>query len=203
MDLDVNGSMSNLSEKLRKATSGKTNKKWKTRPEILLHPNIPKMMHQVCPRDILGRKWWNQTRKEAYASTDFHCIACGVHKSLAKSRQWLEGHELYETDYAKGRHKYIETVPLCNYCHMYIHSGRMKMLLECGKLSQHKYIAIIQHGDAVLAKAGLCRLEPYDGKIAEWGKWRLVLNRKLYPPKFKTYEQWLAAMSKSNSRDDE
>jgi hypothetical protein len=26
--------------------------------------------------------------------------------------------------------------------------------------------------------------------MADWGDWRLVLDGKLYPPKFKTVEEW-------------
>ncbi len=99
--------------------------------------------------------------------------------------------------------RYVETVPLCHYCHNYIHDGRMRDLLEKGLLHQSKYVAIIQHGDRVLQDAGLKRLA-YDeraqqimlleleGKIAPWSKWRLVIGRKVYPPKFKTLEEWQA-----------
>lgn len=189
-----------LSKRLQEQRAGQPERTWKLRPEVLLSPNIPKPMHCVCPRDILGRNWWNKTRKEAYKSTEYHCIACGVHKSAAKSRQWLEGHELYETDYAKGRHKYIETVPLCHFCHNGIHTGRLRMLLDSGKIHQAKYVAILQHKDRILSQAKLIMPLPYDGPIAEWSKWRLILNGKLYPPKFKSYEEWEQAMKSFNNQ---
>lgn len=196
-----------LSDKLRKAITEAPKRIWTLRPEVLLCQNTPKPMHGVVPREILGSKWWNQTRQAAYKSTDFHCIACGVHKSCAKNRQWLEGHELYEVDYAKGRQVYIETIPLCHFCHNYIHDGRLQMLLQSGKLHQAKFVAIIQHGDDVLARVGLVRPNHVEreviilnqcGTIAEWSNWRLVLNNKLYPPKYKTYDEWETAMTKFN-----
>lgn len=176
---------------------------WKLRPEVLLSPNIPKPMHGLAPRVILGTPWWDKTRKAAYASTNQRCIACGVHRNNAASRQWLEGHELYDTNYEQGRLTYIETVPLCHYCHNYIHDGRLWYLLQKGEVHQYKYAAIIQHGDKVLAEAGLRSKESHEererrfaildreGKIAPWSAWRLVLFGKEYPPLHATYADWV------------
>jgi hypothetical protein len=168
---------------------------WSLRPAVLCHPNIPKPMHGLAPRNILGVNWWNKTRKQAYKSTDYHCIACGVHRDKAKNRQWLEGHELYDISYVTGRMKYIETIPLCHYCHSYIHSGRLQMLLRDGKIHQHKYVAIITHGDSVLAMNNIVKPEPYMGLCAVWQDWRLVLDGKEYPPIYKSYNDWLKAWS--------
>lgn len=147
-------------------------------------------MHGLAPRIVLGAKWWNQTRQAAYRSTLWHCVACGVPNRIARFRQWLEGHELYEVDYPAGRLYYVETVPLCHCCHNYVHDGRLCSLLKKDQVSCQKYVAIIQHGDAVLAQAGLSKPEPYHGPFAEWSSWRLVLLGKKYPPIYKTYEEW-------------
>lgn len=163
---------------------------WTPRPEILLLPNIPKPLHGLAPRVILGDKWWNETRHAAYKSTDYHCIACGVHKLLARGPKWLEGHEVYRTDYVHGRMVYVEAVPLCNFCHNFIHSGRLQALLDKHKITQQRYTSIIQHGERILARAGLCKPRPYEGKVAEWSKWRLVLNRRMYKPRFRSLEDW-------------
>lgn len=141
---------------------------------------------------ILGEKWWNETRKKAYRSTKFRCIACGVHKYKAKYHQWLEGHELYFTDYRQGRLTYLETVPLCHFCHNFIHDGRLLMLLNERKVHHWKYAAIMQHGTRVLAEAGLqkpSRTERNeqilsmvrDGTMARWEDWKLVLFGVEYP----------------------
>lgn len=189
-----------LADKLREHIKALPKPAWKRRPEILLCPNVPKPMHGVAPRVILGDKWWNTTRQAAYRSTNYHCVACGVYKYDARSRQWLEGHELYQIDYARGRMLYLETVPLCHFCHAYIHDGRLQHLLERGEIHQAKYIAIIQHGDRVLRDAGLIKPSHFDrdyiivnGVLAPWHRWRLILNGKQYPPKFKTPEAWKAA----------
>lgn len=174
---------------------------WRRRPEILLCPNIPKPMHGLAPRVVLGGSWWDKTRKEAYDSTNRRCIACGVHKYRAKARKWLEGHELYHTDYRLGRLTYLETVPLCHFCHNYIHDGRLQMLLEKGLVHHQKYAAIIQHGNRVLAEANLCKLtrkqreeellhKAVAGELAEWSDWRLVLFGSEYPPLYCDENEW-------------
>lgn len=168
-------------------------KEWKLRPEILCGVNIPKPLHGVAPRVVLGNKWWDQTRKAAYASTDFHCIACGSFKYDAKGRPWLEGHEIYNIDYQLGRMIYVETVPLCHFCHNYIHDGRLQYLLEEGLIHHAKYVAIIQHGDEVLRKHNLERTY-YEGFVADWQDWRLVVDGVEYPPIYHTREDWERTM---------
>lgn len=177
--------------KLSKALKPKA--PWKRRPEVLLHAQIPQPMHEVAPRTILGAKWWNKVRKEAYRSTSWHCIACGIYKTDTKRRQ-LEAHEVYRIDYAKGLMVFVEVVPLCNFCHSYIHQGRLQAMMEKGQIPQATYVAVIQHGDKVLREAGLSKPPLYNGKIAAWGKWRLVINGKKYPPKHKTYDLWLRSI---------
>ncbi len=165
---------------------------WKRRPEVLLCPQVPKPMHGLAPRMLLGKEWWDRTRRAAYASTGFHCVACGVHKSEAREHRWLEGHELYETDYLAGRMTYVETVPLCHFCHSFIHSGRLEMLVRAGKETHRKLLEVRRHGLDVLADAKLLKDLPYQGPCAEWGSWRLVLDGKEHPPIHATFEEWLA-----------
>ena len=166
-------------------------KQWERRPEILLQNNTVKPLHQVVPRTILGKKWWDETRQAAYEATDFHCIACGVPKGSAKYHRWLEGHEVYSINYRAGRMTYIETVALCHRCHNFIHDGRLKALLDRKEITQEKYDDIINHGKIVLKEAKLKKPRPYKGKMAKWEDWRLVLFGKEYPPIFKDYKAWL------------
>lgn len=178
-------------------------------PEILMHPNIPKPLHEVNPRNIMGQAAWDVIRKEAYASTNYHCIACGVHKSEAKGHQWLEAHEFYNIDYQAGRVEIDRIIPLCHYCHNFIHSGRLSMILGKEK-DEDEVIEILEHGFKVLAEAGLSAFhftvhlahelgaDDYgvvpsitpDGETPAWEDWRLVWNGVEYPPKYKTYEEW-------------
>jgi len=203
MPIPINKRKQTLASKIKRVRAIQ----WALRPEILCSENIPKPLHGVAPRVVLGDKWWNQTRKAAYASTAYHCVACGDHKSQVKgNRKHLEGHELYDIDYPKGLMVYIETVPLCNWCHSYVHDGRLTALMEQGVIPQQKYVAVIQHGDEVLNRYNMVRpsrkerdeviaLQLSFGKIAEWSKWRLVVNGKQYKPRYKDLKSWEKAHS--------
>lgn len=176
-----------LADKLREP---RPEPSWKLRPEVLLHSQIPKPMHGMAPRVVLGQAWWDKTRRAAYASTEFHCVACGVHKTAARYRPVLEGHELYDIDYLEGRMTYLETVPLCVSCHSYIHHGRLKHLCDTRHISAQRYIDVIQHGDGILKKHGLVRLDDYPGPYADWSEWRMVVDGREYPSQFRNIRDW-------------
>lgn len=178
------------------------------KPDILSHPNIPKPLHEVNPRNIMGKEKWDITRQEVYKSSDFHCVACGVHKSQAKKHQWLEAHEYYSIDYKNGKVKIESLQPLCHYCHNFIHSGRLSMILGKDK-SLSEVIEILEHGFMILFRNNL-QAFPFTVELAksigaktygvrpynieetsiEWGDWRLIWDGKEYPPKYKTFEEW-------------
>ena len=173
------------------------------KPQILTHPNIPKPLHGVNPRTIMGNRWWNKTREVVYASTDYHCIACGIPKALSKGPKWLEAHEFWHIDNRTGICTIESIEPLCHYCHQFIHSGRLSM--ECDKsIPGWKVDAILEHGFEILSKNGLkCfygtlklaedRLANTFGVTAyehevnpdiKWGDWKLVWNGLEYHSKF-------------------
>ena len=188
------GSNLNLRDKLSRIPSLRS-RQWNLRPEILLCGNVPQPLHGVAPRVVLGEKWWGKVKREAYRSTGFHCVACGVSKFEARFHEWLEAHEVYKVDHLLGRMYYKETVPLCHACHAYIHSGRLAMLLGKRQISGSRYSIIMRHGDKVLRNAGLSKKKPTDNldEGPAWGEWRLVVDGVEYEPKFKTFEQWKAA----------
>lgn len=165
-------------------------KPFKARPEILFHPNIPKPLHGVAPRVVMGKEWWDMERRKSYASTGFLCAACGVSSEDALFFKHLEAHELYEIDYARGRMVFKETVPLCHACHNFIHSGRMQALVDNGKMLPSKQKKILIHGNSILKP--IEHLRPATpAECEEWGRWRLVFNGKEYKPKHKSLAAWM------------
>lgn len=178
------------------------------KPDILTHPNIPKPLHEVNPRNIMGKDQWDIVRQEVYKSSNYHCVACGVAKAEAKGFRWLEAHEYYHIDYENGRVEIESLQPLCHYCHNFIHSGRLAMIIGKDKTKQ-EVIDILEHGFKVLADnklkafpftlqfakslgAETYGVKPYETNDSNvsWEDWRLIWDGKEYPPKYATYEDW-------------
>lgn len=191
-------------------------------PGLLLHPNIPKPLHEVNPRSVKGDSWWNKMRQDAYARNNYCCWACGIHKSQAKYHQWLEAHEAYEIDYASARMYLVKVVALCHACHNYIHSGRMAMMVDSGEMQEAKYLEILDHGHNVLrllnAKDNPLvkdvpdfianTIESYSRytmlkEIPAWESWRMVIDGKDYEPKFKSLAEWVSHYSSPGSKSSD
>lgn len=187
------------------------------RPELLCHPNIPKPLHGVAPRVVMGKKWWDEKRQAAYAKNNQHCWACGTHKSEALIRQWLEAHEAYSIDYAKGIVELHEIVALCHCCHNFIHSGRLWALLKRAEIRVSLFEMVMQRGLRVLEDAGLTpwwgtlmNWLQFDQRLPDWGafdqvahlipenelecatwsSWRLVIDGQAFPPEHETFLAW-------------
>ena len=191
-----------------------------TEPQILLHPNIPKPLHGLNPRSIMGQGWWDVERQKAYASTDFHCLACGVEKRRALIYHWLEAHEYYKFDYSNGVIEIQRIIPLCHACHNYIHNGKLLKDLTKMHISPEVFWLIVGHGTNVLGRANLPNnpfmlnvlhtvkelgyhfptwaerllsspLEfPEGGEDIAWEDWRLSFNGKLYGPIHASFQAW-------------
>jgi len=164
------------------------------KPEILIHPNIPKPLHGLNPRSVMGKSWWDEKRQEAYAKEYYCCWACGVHKSAAKYHKWLEGHECYRYNYALGTAEMIEVTALCHSCHNFIHSGKLQYDYKAGRISYDRYRDILDHGNRIIGEYGLDNIEnPYiidKSSIADWKSWRLIIDGKEFYSKFKDINEW-------------
>ena len=184
-------------------------------PHLLTHPNIPKPLHGLSPRTLLGKNWWDEKRYKAYAKHDYHCWACGIHKLDAKYHQWLEGHECYIINYKDGIMELKEIVALCHSCHNFIHSGRLLQLSIKGDIGKAKALDILNHGFHILLANRLkpfvaaiicwCSLMGYNNEtilelskramplpmdFAEWNDWHLIIEGKKYYSLFKDIDDW-------------
>lgn len=110
-------------------------------PAILTMPNVPRALHTVAPRTVLGDTTWNFMRKACYRKANYHCEACGKDLSKVTNGRFIgHAHELYSVDYAKQESVFERCVCLCAWpCHLgCIHTGRALTLYKQGHPSYSK-----------------------------------------------------------------
>lgn len=91
------------------------------RPLIAM-PNIPKPLHSVAPRTVLGPTEWDKMRKACYEAANDTCEICGERPNNLRARH---GHEVYEIDYEKGISRFVRVFCVCYLDHLgAIHTGR-------------------------------------------------------------------------------
>lgn len=91
------------------------------RPLVAM-PNIPRPLHTVNPRSLLGASTWNHMRRGCYARANNTCEICGNEPENLRNRH---AHEVYEIDYKNGTARFVRVVCLCSLCHLgCIHTGR-------------------------------------------------------------------------------
>lgn len=155
-------------------------------PSILLGKRVPLPLHGRNPRSILtelDEDWWNRTRKKVYESQDRHCACCGTPQ--AKQKGWitnqLDAHEVYDIDWKTGEVRLAYIVPLCKYCHNYVHFGRLTAQKDSGKIQEKTFYSIISHGNSIL-KANNLPMKNLDASVDDnvycvpWNEWHLTLT---------------------------
>lgn len=99
------------------------------RPLVAM-PNIPKPLHLINPRNLLGKQTWDRMRKFAYSQADDTCEICGNKPENLRNRH---GHEVYDIDYVNGTVTFKKVCCLCSLCHLGgIHTGRAITLYKQG-----------------------------------------------------------------------
>jgi uncharacterized protein (DUF983 family) len=162
------------------------------KPEILVHPNIPKALHGIAPRVIMGKEWWDIERHKAYEKAGQKCEACGTARADAWPNRWLEAHEEYE--YKPNGHLVFKgLVCLCPACHRFIHSGLLELHRRSGEISENLYQMIQAYGDHIIRTNDLLReyISRHDWcEDIAWQDYRIVFNGEEYGPSTQSYAEW-------------
>lgn len=210
--------------------------KWEAPKEdgapLLCMPNIPKPLHGLNPRTIVGEATWKCIREQCVARADFKCEICGK-----KNKKHLQTHELYSYDFKNGIGKFERCVALCEQCHMrFIHSGRMFTKYKKSFLMKNEIYVGIEHGFALIKKwndkhdpSDKLRVSPaildyidnedlgdriwelidkYEIEFyvikqeAKWSDWKLIIGDKEYKTLYKDEKEWQEKMKLNNEKQD-
>lgn len=182
-----------------KAWGAKTTIAKTLNPGLLGQANIPKPLHGINPRTIMGAQAWAKHR-QVIVQNNPYCTACGAENCT------LDLHEDYEIDYNACIMKIRSYVPLCKRCHSFIHSGLLRVWISEGTVSVQNARDILQHGIAICAKH---RIQIFRGTAllaqelhvplagvqswtpnmkSDWASWKLVYDDKEYPGM--SYFEW-------------
>ena len=93
---------------------------------LITMPNVPKPLHGLPPRVIMGKTTWDHVRKKCYYDAGYKCEICGEEPPKGQ----LHAHELYSYDYLAGTGKFERCIAICKKDHDFIHSGRLITMLK-------------------------------------------------------------------------
>lgn len=111
--------------------------------KLLTMPNIPKPLHSLAPRTLVGATAWNYMRKQCYKRAGERCEICGCKVSGEPGWSQHQAHEVYKIDCVDGTSKLKKVVCLCKRCHLLcIHTGRALTLYKNGVSSYNKEVII-------------------------------------------------------------
>lgn len=97
---------------------------------LITMPNIPRALHGLPPRKIMGQAAWDKVRKKCYYDAHYKCEICGA--DFAEIRPRYAAHELYSYDYKEGTGTFERCIAICAVCHDAIHSGRLITMFKNG-----------------------------------------------------------------------
>lgn len=117
---------------------------------IISMPNVPRPLHGMPPRKIMGQAAWDKMRKRCYYDAGYKCEACGAEPE----RGGLDAHELYTIDWKEGTSTFVRCVALCKKCHSFIHSGRLITLYKQGNplYTREIVLNIVEHGFKIISE---------------------------------------------------
>lgn len=103
---------------------------------LLTMPNVPRPLHGLPPRVIMGKTAWDFVRKNCYYRAGYKCEICG--EDFADIKPRYAAHELYSYDYEKQEGVFERCVAICAKSHDFIHSGRLITMYKNGNLMYPK-----------------------------------------------------------------
>lgn len=117
---------------------------------LITMPNVPKPLHGLPPRVIMGKTTWDHVRKRCYFDAGYKCEICGCEPPKGQ----LHAHELYSYDWKKGTGKFERCIAICKQDHDFIHSGRLITLYKQGNLLYPKdyVLGVVEKGFKLISE---------------------------------------------------
>ena len=111
---------------------------------LITMPNVPRPLHGLPPRKIMGQTEWDKMRKRCYYNAGYKCEVCGCEPPKGQ----LHAHELYTVDWKEGTSTFNRCIAICKQDHDFIHSGRLVTLHKSGNplYSKEYVLGVVEKG---------------------------------------------------------
>lgn len=115
---------------------------------LITMPNIPKPLHGINPRTLMGEEEWDKLRMKCYSESSYKCEICGA---LLDDKS-IQLHELYTISRREKYALFERFIPVCILCHNGIHSGRSISLYRNKNLifTKDYILKIVEHCFALI-----------------------------------------------------
>ena len=129
-------------------------KQWRcpegTGAPLITMPNVPRPLHGLPPRKLMGDTTWNRVRKRCYYDAGYKCEICGEEPPKGQ----LHAHELYTYDFAEGTGTFERCIAVCKKCHDFIHSGRLVTMFKNGNMLYPKsyLLTVVEKGFKIISE---------------------------------------------------
>lgn len=117
---------------------------------LITMPNVPRPLHGLPPRKLMGDTTWNRVRKRCYYDAGYKCEICGEEPPKGQ----LHAHELYTYDFAEGTGTFERCIAVCKKCHDFIHSGRLVTMFKNGNMLYPKsyLLTVVEKGFKIISE---------------------------------------------------
>lgn len=196
---------------------------------LLTMPNVPRPLHALNPRSLMGKEEWDKQRAECYEKANGKCEICGY------QCEKLQAHELYSYNYESCAGVYKRLIALCDKCHRSIHSGRLVTMTKEGNVPVYYFFQIVEHTFSLISeynkknntelrlydsflqaiknpdladkmkmlikKYNIKFYEPIKLKKSDWPKWKLIWNTQIIQSPYASPSEWEEQMVKQKAND--
>lgn len=160
------------------------------RPEILLQ-ELPKPLHTITPRFIMGGDKWSKAKRQAAASNNYCCWCCGVNINDTTPNR-LEGSPIIHTEFEWKIVYFRGVAAVCYKCNSFINLSSVRITEQKGLRESGFSQTIIHHGAALVNV--LQKIENINNAYAinDFKNWRYNFDGVEYSSRFDSNDDYNA-----------
>jgi hypothetical protein len=160
-----------------------------SKPELLLQ-ELPKPLHTITPRFILGNSEWKRLKQKASLDNNYCCWCCGVNVNDT-TPQRLEGAPIFHVEYEYKMVYFRGVAAVCYMCNQFL--NLRKVIDSAVKHNNTETLFQIRlHGDALVNVVDKLINIFNASQINDFQNWRYNFNGVEYFSPFKNVDEYNA-----------